>query len=203
MKVYGDVKESVIILLIVYECSSNRMKPWGEGDTGVEATHYSATLQNSRFSTPSNPSTASSCWLFPEEISLDFSLLSQPSPLSSYHESCPSSGPVISVSTLYYRCLTVSITPSSQAWCKCKHTYLLWMSPQVYNLGCQPSPSTCLKDSLLFISVRTRLTDLPVSEDSLVSTSKFHYSKARHLFVTYMDQSPFFFKKICFSKAMD
>lgn len=149
MKVYDEVKESAIILLIVYECSSNRMEPWGEGDTGVEATHYSATLQNSRFSTPSNPSTAFSCWLFPEVISLDFSLLSQPSPLSSNHESCPSSGPVISVSTLYYRCLTVSITTSSQAWSKSKHTYLLWLSPQVYNLGCQPSPSTCLlKDSL-------------------------------------------------------
>lgn len=84
----------------------------------------------------------SSCWLFPEVISLAFSLLSQPSPVSS----CPSSGPVISVSTLYYRCLTVSITPFSQAWCECKYTHLLWMSPQVYNLGCQPFPSTCLKD---------------------------------------------------------
>lgn len=25
--------------------------------------------------------------------------------------------------------------------------YLLWMSPQVYNLGCQPSHSTCLRQS--------------------------------------------------------
>lgn len=52
------------------------------------------------------------------------------------------------------------------------------------------------RQSLLFISVCTRLTDLPVSEDSLVSTSKFHHRKARHLFVTDMDQSPFFKKKV-------
>lgn len=139
MKVYDEVKESAIILLIVYECSSNRMEPWGEGDTGVEATHYSATLQNSRFSTPSNPSTASSCWLFPEVISLDFSLLSQPSPLSSNHESCPS--PVVQ-SFLSPLCITdvllfqsqplprLGVRASIHIYCDCLHRYTtLGVSP--------------------------------------------------------------------------